>query len=186
MKVKLWIWAWGLSLLLCGGLMAEEISQEWVTIKDQKTGLQVDFPRKPLEMSFETPFQNTPPEGQIHLYSAPMPSGILVASTFTSNKVSSDNLQKKALYQFFESILVPHFFFNPAVFNDQQVFTYEPKLIAGHPAASFHFSFHDHSLVKRLEGIAMVKKHTLYVYFYLASEHAFDTEVLNRFLHSVK
>jgi hypothetical protein len=166
--------------------MADEVSQHWVTVKDQETGLQADFPRHPLEMTFEVPFQNTPPTGHIHLYSVPTKTGILVASTFNSPNVNSDWLQKEKFYQFFEAILVPHFFYNPAVFQDQQQFTYEFKQMGGKKAASFHISFHDHGIVKKLEGVAMVKEHTLNAYFYIASEQAFDHEMFDHFLSSIK
>jgi hypothetical protein len=186
MKLNVKIVIVGLALFLYGGLMGEQTTQHWITIKDEKTGLQADFPRQPLEMTFEVPFQNTPPTGQIHFYSVPTQTEILVACTFTSPLVHSDWLQKEKFYQFLETILVPHFFFNPAVFQDQQVFTYEPTKIAGEKAASFQISYHDHDVVKKLNGIAMVKENTLHLYFYLASEQTFDQEMLKRFLHSVK
>lgn len=185
MKVKWNSVAWGLALVLSGGLMAEQLSQKWMTIKDEETGLNADFPRQPLELTFEIPFENTPPMGKVHLYSVPTQTGILVASAFSSPLVNSEWLQKDRLYQFFETILVPHFFFNPAVFQDKQIYTYHPTQIEGKEAASFELTYFDRDL-KKLEGIARVKESTLYIYFYLASETSFDQKMFEQFLQSVK
>lgn len=190
MKINKFIGIWGLLLFISGGLMAEQIDpsspQSWVTIKDDQTGLQADFPHYPLEMTFDVPFQNTPPKGQIHLYSVPTKAGLLVLSTFHSSEIDSEWLQKERLHQFFETILVPHFFFNPAVFQDQQVFNFQMDKIDGQESASFEFSFRDHGTLKKLEGIALVRDQTLYISFYLASEKDFDQEMLNRFLSSIQ
>lgn len=176
---------WGLSLILCGGLMAEQVSQHWVTIKDKERGLQADFPHPPLEMTFEIPFQNTPPKGHIHLYSVPTQTGIFVASTFSSPEVSADHLQKEQFSEFFESLLVPYFFFNPAVFQDHQTFNHQ-FLGDQEDAISFQISYHDHGIVKNLEGRAIVKDNILYTYFYLASEKVFDPDLFKRFIDSVQ
>jgi hypothetical protein len=187
-------WAFAL-FIIGGGLMAEQSkqspspqprSQHWLTIEDDKTGFKIDFPHRPLEMTFEVPFQNTPPRGQIHLYSVPMQSGLLAFSTYHSATVDSNLLQKEQFYQFFETILVPHFFFNPAVFQDQQMFHYHLNELVGKESASFVFSFLDHQVVKKLEGIALLKDQILYLSFYLASEKDFDHEVLHRFLTSMQ
>ena len=174
-----------LTFLLCEVLMAEPLPQNWVTIRDEQTGIQVDFPHSPLEMTFEIPFQNTPLTGQIHLYSFPTQTGILVLSIYTSQQLNDNWLKKENFYQFFETILVPHLFFNPAIFYDHQTFTYEPKQINGEKAASFQISHRDQEDVKKLEGIAMIRENTLYTYFYLTSEKSFDQELFKRFLNSV-
>ncbi len=185
MRINLSIGIWGLTLLLCGGLMAEQLPKNWVTIKDEESGLQADFPHQPIEMTFEVPFQNTPPKGQMHLYSVPIPTGVLVLSTFTSPTVNANWLQKEQLFHFFEKVLVPYVFFNPSVFQDHQVFNYQSKKIKGDKAASFQISYHDHGVIKKLEGIAISKKDKLYTYFYLASEKDFDTKVFQRFIDSI-
>lgn len=186
MKVHRYIGTWGLALFLCGGLMAEQLPQKWVTIKNKVNGVQADFPQRPLEMTFEIPFQNTPPKGELHLYSVPMPTGVVVLSTFTSASVNEHWLQKEQIHQFFETILVPHFFFNPAVFQDHQVFHLQPSKIKGKKGASFQISYRDHGIAKKLEGQAIVKDNQLFVYFYLASDEAFDQNILQRFLKSVE
>jgi hypothetical protein len=170
--------------------MAEEshlsLSQHWVTVKDEKTGLLVEFPRTPLEMTFEVPFQNTPPTGHIHLYSVPTQKGLLALSSFHCSTVDTDMLQKENLYQFFERILVPHFFFNPAVFQNHQVFHFKRIKFDSQEAVSFQFSFQDHEIEKKLEGIALIKKQTLYIPFYLASVKDFDQKILEHFLNSIQ
>lgn len=168
--------------------MAEQshdpLSQHWVTVKDEETGVFVEFPHTPLEMSFDLPFQNTPSTSRVHVYSVPTQKGLLVFSTFHSSSFQDHQLKKEQLHQFFESVLVPHFFFNPAVFQDHQTFKFTSTQLQGQAAASFKYSFRDHGIVKKLEGMALVKDQTLYVPFYLASEADFDQKILNHFLES--
>lgn len=166
--------------------MAEQLQKNWVTITDQETGLQIDFPHTPLEMTFEIPFQNTPPTGKIHLYSAPITTGIFVLSIFIPSKVTNmEWLQKEHFYEFFKTYLVPHLFFNPAIFYDQQVFNYQPKQIHGEKKASFEISYLDHAIVKKIKGIAMIKNYVLYICFYLTSEKDFNQKMLEHFLKSI-
>lgn len=191
MKISLNILILGLTLFLNRGLMATEQphplhSQQWITVKNGETGLLVDFPHEPLETTFEMPFQNTPPKGQIHIYSVPTPKGLLALSTFHSSTHHADKLSKQQLLQFFETVLVPHFFFNPSIFQDHQTFNFESIELEGKEAASFQFSFRDHGVVKKLEGIAVINAQMLYIPFYLASEKDFDQKVFTRFLNSVQ
>lgn len=177
-------------ILLSRGLMAEQshqpLSQNWITIKDKETGLLADFPHNPLEMTFDIPFQNTPPTGQVHIYSVPTQHGLLVLSIFHSTAIHSNELDKEQVQQFFETTLVPHFFFNPAVFQEHQEYHFQIFELDGQEAASFQFSFQDHGVMKKLEGLALVKNQTLYIPFYLASEKDFDQEVFNQFLGSIQ
>lgn len=179
-----------LALLIYGGLMAqqhnEEHASEWVTVKDEATGLQVDFPRRPLEMTLDIPFQNTPPSGKIHLYSVPTSSGVLVLSTLTSSEILEGWLNEEHLKQFFDKVLVPHLFYTPNIFYNHQTFDYASQTFEGHPAATFHVTYLDHEVLKKLEGFAFVKDGSLYTYFYLASEKDFDQELLKYFVDSIK
>lgn len=175
----------GVALFLGGNLMAKELLGNWVTVKDEKTGLQADFPHQPLEMTFEIPFQNTPPIGQIHLYSMPTQSGIMVLCTYASDEIDKKWQTKDKLHYFFESILAPYFFFNPSIFKNKQVFEAHPAEILGKKGVAFDITYSDHGIIKKMEGQALVKEHTLYVYFYLASENHFDYEILNKFFESV-
>lgn len=188
MRASLSFFMCGIAIFLRGGLMAEQLysqPQQWTTIKDE-TGLQIDFPHHPLKLSFDVPFQNHPPQGQIDIYSLPIQKGLLGLSTFHSATIHTDWLQKERLYQFFETLLVPHFFYNPEIFQNQQVFNFQLSEFHGEESAVFQFSFQDHGLVKRLEGIALIKNQTLYVCFYLASANNFDPETLKRFLSSLQ
>lgn len=188
MRTSLSLLMWGY-IFLSRGLMAEQthhpLPQEWVTIKDDETGLRVDFPHHPLEMTFDLPFQNTPPTGQIHLYSVPIQSGLLVLGTFHSSTVYSDLLEKEKFHQFFETVFIPHFFYNPTIFQNHQIFHFHPNQFNGKESPSFQFFFQDHGATKKLEGIAFIKGQTLYIPFYISSEKDFNTEIFNHFLHSI-
>lgn len=85
---------------------------QWLTIKDEATGIRANFPGRPLEMTFDLPFQNTPAKGKIHLYSVPSQKGLLVLSTFSSSEINSGWLQKEQFHAFFEKTLIPYFFFS--------------------------------------------------------------------------
>lgn len=190
MKIRLDPLFLGLSLFLSRGLMAEQshvpFSSNWVTMQDEDTGLRVDFPQYPVEMNIELPFQNTPPTGQLRLYSTPTSKGLLAVSLFSSPTFNAEGLQKEQLLKFFETVLVPHFFFSPAVFQHHQTYRFHAKEIEGQEAASFQFSFKDHKVLKRLEGIAFIQNQTLHVAFYIASDPDFDPEVLSKFLNSIQ
>ncbi len=173
-------------LFSIGGLMAEpHLTKKWMTIEDRETGLRADFPQRPLDITFDIPFQNTPATGHLHVYSVPTKTGVLILSTMTSPSVSVDMLEKSHLKQYFESVLVPHLFYSPKVFQKHQSFKYAPKEVEGQPAASFQFTYQDHDQQKHLEGFAFVKEHHLYTYFYLASEQHFDQNLLQRFVSSI-
>lgn len=175
-----------LAWLLSGGfLMAKQVSPNWVPIKDETIGLQADFPHQPLEMTFDIPFQNTPPLGQIRFYSTPIPTGTLVLSIFTSPAITSRWLQKEKIYHFFEKILVPHLFFDPQIFYHEQTFTHQLTKHQGEKAAFFQISYEDHGTTRKLEGIAKIHKNVFYTYFYLAPSEGFDSEIAKRFFDSV-
>lgn len=190
MKTSLNVLILGLTFILNRGAMAEQsqdpLSQHWVTIQDTETGLKADFPHPPLEITLDYPFQNTPPTGQIHVYSVPTQKGLLALSTFHSSTLKDKELKKEMLHEFFETILVPHFFFNPSVFQNQQIFEFKATQFEGLPAASFQFYFQDHEVMKKLEGMAIIKDQTLYIPFYLASKNDIDPQILHRFLKSIQ
>lgn len=184
MKINNNLLIWGLFLFLSGALMAEH-AHGWTTIKDLERGVEIDFPHSPTEMTFDSPFQNTPAQGQIHFYSALTETGLLVLATFQPVG-DKDYLQKEQLQQFFETFLVPHCFYNPAIFQNQQIFNFLETEFSGQKAASFQFFFQDQNMMKKLEGIAWIKENILYIPFYLSSEKEFDAELLHRFLHSIQ
>lgn len=172
------------------GLMAEQSKvpsfPNWVTMQDEATGLKADFPQKPVEMNIEFPFQNTPPTGQLRLYSTPTSKGLLAMSTFFSPTFNVEKLEKEKLKVFFETVLVPHFFFSPAIFQDHQTYHFHLKKIARQETASFQFSFKDQKILKKLEGIAFIQDKILYIAFYMASDHDFDSDILSKFLSSIQ
>lgn len=189
MKTNLKIGFWGFVLLLLSGVLmaeraSESLSHHWVTIQDEETGCQVNFPHAPLKITFDIPFQNTPPTESLTIYSAPTKNGILVLSTFNSSAIDAEWLQEVSFKQFFETILVPHLFYNPPVFQDHQTFCFSPQQESRSPTASFQFSYQDHGIVKKLEGRVIIKDHALCVCFYLASIKVFDDETLDCFLNS--
>lgn len=190
MKTSLKALILGLTIFFNRGIMAEHpqdrLSQDWVTIQDEETGIKVDFPHNPLEVTLDLPFQNTPPAGQIRVYSVPTSKGLLALSTWHPSSIKDNELTKEKLYEFFETVLIPHLFFNPAVFHQHQNFEFALKPFEGHPAASFVFSFEDHGVMKKLEGMAMNKEGTLYIPFYLAAKSDFDRQILQRFLKSIQ
>lgn len=181
---------WGLMLFLSGGLMAEQAnsssSHDWVTIKNSTIGLEASFPHQPIEMTFDLPFQNIPPKGRIHLYSVPIKTGLLVLSTLKSSEINSTWLKKENLKEFFDQILVPHLFYNPQVFQNQQALTYKTEQNKKNESqGTFQIYYQDHGEKKRIEGIALVKGDRLYTYFYLASDKGFDQHLLKQFVESV-
>jgi len=187
MKTMIRNFTWATVLIFSRGGMAVQhdlLSEPWVTVKDKTTGLSADFPHHPLEMTFDVPFQNTPPTGQIHIYSVPTHKGLIGLTTYRSDTLTDGHLTKEKLLEFFDTVLVPHFFFNPAVFKDHQVFNYKPAEYEGLKGAEFQFSFLDHQFEKKLNGIGLIKDHTLYILFYLASNKDFDQKILDRYLNS--
>lgn len=174
----------GLSLFFNRGIMAEQTPPNWVAIHDEENGLRAEFPHNPVEMNIEFPFQNTPPKGQLRFFSSPTPKGLLALTTFNSSTFNDIELGEAHLKEFFETVLVPHLFFNPAVFNHHQTYHFQKN--DEQEKASFQFSFQDKRTIKRLEGIAVIHEQTLYVAFYMASENDFDQDVYHRFLDSIQ
>lgn len=189
-RTKINFFILGIFLFFNRGVMSDQsndlLSLQWVAIQDKAAGLTADFPHHPLEMTFDIPFQNTPPTGQVHVYSVPTQKGLICLSTCTSPSLKDAQLTKEELLQFFENVLVPHFFFNPAVFQDKQTYNFQPTKYEGLDAATFQFTFLDHGVKKKLEGIALIKKNILIIPFYLASGNDFDAKVLDRFLKSFR
>lgn len=169
----------GLSFLHLGGVMAEN---QWFTLHDQEMNVRIDFPHKPLEMSIELPFANTPPKSLLKLYSLPTHEGLFVLSIYEDPTLSSVSLNEKYIRSFFDNILVPHFFYNPQTFHDHQFFHVTPK---DEISSKISIEFQDHGVIKKLEGETILKGQTLYLYFYLASNDQFDQKAFERYLHSV-
>lgn len=179
----------GALLFFTDGLMADPVASkdpsQWVTIQDQESGLVADFPHFPLEMEWDIPFQNTPPSGHVHLYSMPTQTGVLILSTLHSLEVTPEWIHEKKFKDFLDTILIPHLFYQPKTFYQQQVFHYTPESFDEAKGASFQISYQDHDVIKQMEGRALVKDRTLCLFFYLGSKKTFDQELYKRFLNSV-
>ena len=161
-------------------------AHEWISVKDEKTGLRIDFPHEPLNMTFDVPFQNTPPKGVVRLYSVPTQSGLLVLSIFQSSIKAKELLKKEQFMNFFSKILVPHFFYYPHVFQEQQIFEYQNMKIKELSGGIFQISYLDHEVEKKIEGCCAVDGGIFYIYFYLSSADDFDIEILKRFVNSIE
>lgn len=178
-----------LGFTLTGGLMADkplnETAFHWKTFHDKKSGVEIAFPHSPLEMSFEVPYQNTPPRGVFHFYSEPTPAGLFALSIFHSEDVTAEWLNQEKITHFFRKILVPHVFYHPKVFENQQHFDYELIQDGNEQKAIFTISFLDHEVEKKLKGIAIIRNQFLYIPFYLASAKEFDPNLFDHFIRSL-
>lgn len=163
------------------------LSFEWVSFVDRESGLRAKLPHHPIEMNIDTPFQNTPPKGQLRLYSTPTSNGLFALSCFTSATFHQSGLEKESLRVFFETILAPYFFFNPSIFKNHQTYDFQfTQSQEEKDTGSFQFTFFDQHTLKRLEGIAQMTDKTLYTAFYIASDTEFDHDVYARFLDSIE
>ena len=165
--------------------MAETLSQHWVLIQDEKTGLNAFFPTTPFQLTFDLPFQNTPAAGQLYLYSTSTASGLLVAGIVKSEQVEEELLKKEELRSFFENTVVPHVFFQPSVFKNQQRFEHTLKEEQGRKTATYRIFYRDGDQEKHVEGIAFIKNGALHFYLYLASEENFQQAELKQFLKGI-
>jgi len=174
----------GMSFYL-GGVMAQQVtdplSHPWVKIADPVTGLEASFPQSPIEMTYDLPFTNTPPTGQLHLYSSPVPHGVLVSGILVSSTVTADWLQEKNFKNFFNSIVVPRLFYYPKVFKQNQSF----QVQSNKDLLTFDVTYQDHQTTKQMNGKALVKNHMIYFAFYLASQQTFDPQLLDYFMQSI-
>ncbi len=128
-------------------------SAEWVKIKDAKTSVSADFPYEPIQMNFDTPFQNTPSKGKICIYSAPTLHGLLGLSIFYSPELEFERWNKEKIQQYVEKLLIPHFFFDPAPFQQHCTSHFQPMVLKGQEAVFFQFSFQYQEVVKKIEGL---------------------------------
>lgn len=151
-------------------------------LHDQEMEITAIFPQKPLEMRVELPFQNTPPQGLLKIYSLPTHEGLFALSLYRFPAVNSSFLSKEKMLHFFKTVLVPHFFYDPKIFENHLSFNVSLKE-EGTAHISLHFE--DHGVIKKLEGKGIVKDHTLSIPFYLASENHFNEDVVKEYLDSV-
>jgi hypothetical protein len=157
-------------------------SQPWVPVYHQETGLHIEFPHQPLEITIEHTTSKDFPSGRLNCYSIPTKVGLFVLSTFTESSVSHEWLSEKTFHRFLEKIIVPYLFYTPRTFQADQVFTYLPLVNAS--SIEFQITYNDHGTVEKLQGVALVVGNTLCTYFYLSPEKNFDQEIFKRFLTS--
>lgn len=156
----------------------------WITFR-HASGWHADFSHYPVEMTFDIPFQNTPPTGQLRVYSTPTEEGALIVSNFTSPEVNPDCLSQEKLQAFFDGKLIPWLFCQPALFRDCPLIPLPLPTSKNAPGVAFSlFSRAPHE-PRQLEGRAAVVGNTLYVWFYVASEQTFNAATCHRFLDSM-
>jgi hypothetical protein len=168
-----------------GDLVAQNVSNpldhEWVKMHDQATGLETAFPQNPIDITYDLPFDTPPPAGRLHLYSAPVPHGVLVAGALVSDFVTAELIKEKAFKKFFESVIIPRLLYYPHVFRQEQHFqTQQDK-----DSLSFQVTYLDHQTRKQMEGKAFVNNQKIFFAFYLATEESFDNQLFKKFIQSV-
>ena len=178
-------------LILClginlGGLMAQNVndplSHQWVKMHDKTTGLTASFPQNPIDITYDLPFENPPPAGKLHLYSAPVSHGVLVSGVLVSDFVTNELIKEKAFKRFFESIVIPRLLYYPRVFRQEQNFQVQEE--ADH--LTFQVTYLDHQTRKKMEGKAFVKNQMIYFAFYLATQTDFESDLYENFIQSVQ
>jgi hypothetical protein len=133
------------------------------------------LPAQAVELTFDLPFRNHPPQGELHVYSAPLEKGVFILSSLQLPTIKEEILSnEKSFIQNFATYLASHLFYDPSVFKQNQMVNLTPMSISGQPAVNFHISYQDKGNSKVINGIAVYKDHTLYHLFYITSES--DTE----------
>lgn len=171
------------SLLLVQGIMVDQPPpqrESWVAIQEKENGLQASFPFQPVKMNIDHS------SGHLCLYSTPTSKGLLALTTVSSAELNREILEEKNFLEFFEKTIASHFFFNPSVLRNPQLFRLDTASLKGEEVASFQCLFQDHKGLKKIEGVAFIQKDVLYVAFYMAHENDFDRDVSSRFLESIE
>ncbi|WP_068470061.1 hypothetical protein [Candidatus Protochlamydia phocaeensis] len=158
----------------------------WISIQDPVNRMEASFPYQPIEMTFDLPLQNTPPIGHLHVFSSSTKSAVFILSALSLPTINEDILQGEAFKKNFEHYLVPRLFYSPHFFYQNQSFSFEKTSFKNQPALLFGFSYLDHQTPRLLKGLAVVKGHTLYSIFSLASEAHFTEEDLQQFIESFR
>lgn len=169
-----------------GGLMAQHqdnnpLSHEWFVIQDETSGLETAFPQHPLDITYDIPFNDPAKPGKLHLYSSPVPHGVLVSGILDAPSVTQEWLEKKNFKNFFETVVIPRLLYYPKVFREDQHFDMEKETDALH----FQATYLDHDTIKKMMGIAKIKNHQLIFAFYLATADMFESDVFEHFIQSV-
>lgn len=159
---------------------------EWVNVQNAKDGFQVAFPRKPIEMSFDLPFQNTPAKGNLHIYSVPLDSGVVMMTVLESQGVKENILKEGQFKDCVDTYLVKYLFQDPQAFHQKQTFKSKKTKHNGLDLMTFQFSYRDGNKTQLMKGAAFLKDGVLYKLVYLAPKEGYDNELLEHFVDSFK
>lgn len=157
---------------------------DWIKIHDAKAGLEAAFPGNPIEMSFDLPFQNTPSKGNLHLYSVPLETGVIILSILKTPDISDKILTEEPFKECVDAYLVKYLFQEPHVFHQKQTFKSKKEQYEGLPLMSFQFSYWDGHHTQWMKGAAFVKDGVLYKLIYLAPKEGYDNKLLEHFVGS--
>ncbi|MBA2369140.1 MAG: hypothetical protein H0V82_08980 [Candidatus Protochlamydia sp.] len=164
-------------ILLLGVSMGEAAEKPWVPIKDSKYHMEAAFPHAPIEMSFDIPFENTPAQGRLHVYSCATKTGVYLLCALSIPNIDKKTLEKDTFKKTFEAHLVPRLFYYPQLFKKQQTYSASKK----EEGLAFQFSYQDKADKRLLKGHAAVKGSILYTLIYIASEGHFDKHEWEKF-----
>jgi hypothetical protein len=167
-------------ILLLGVSMGEAAEKPWVAIKDSKDQMEAAFPHAPIEMSFDIPFQNTPAQGRLHVFSCATQTGVYLLCALSIPNIDKKTLEKDAFKKTFEAHLVPRLFYYPQLFKKQQTYSASKK----DESLTFRFSYQDKADKRILQGHAAVKGNILYTLIYIATEAHFDEQEWEKFENS--
>lgn len=180
---------YGLMCLCFGGssmgqaVQAKNLSG-WITIRSEEAGFQASFPGKPIEMSFDLPFQNTPAKGSLRIYTYPMEKGVMILSILKRDSLGEEILREERFKQCVDEFLVKHLFQDPHLFHQRQSFKCRKTERNGIPLLAFQFSYKDGRQMQWMKGAAIVKNEALHTILYLAPKEGYDNELLEHFVEA--
>ncbi len=129
------------------------------------------LPAQAVELTFDLPFKNHPPLGELHVYSAPLPNGVFILSSLQLPSIREDVLKsEEAFIRNFSSYLVSHLFYDPAVFQEAREVELISTSVNGQPGVHFHISYMDKGTPKVIKGIAVYSNNALFHLFYITSK----------------
>lgn len=167
-------------ILLLGVSMGEAAEKPWVSIQDSKDRMKATFPHAPIEMSFDIPFQNTPSQGRLHVFSCATQTGVFLLCALSIPNIDKKIVEKDDFKKTFETYLVPRLFYYPQLFKKQQTYSASKR----EEGLTFRFSYQDKTDKRILQGQAAVKGNILYTLIYIATEAHFNEHEWEKFQHS--
>jgi hypothetical protein len=116
----------------------------------------------------------------------PLKHGALILSIFHYAEGSLLSVEKNQLRRFFEETVIPHLFFQPSIFKNEQKYVHTLKVEAGEITAHYEFGYVENGVRKKLQGIAQNREGFLFTSFYVGDEQASNEATVSRFLNSVQ